>query len=274
MATRKTHLSILRSGSAACLLLLLLLVVATVAGADAAHPTAANDDASAIAPPERDEPSSLRPNPQLDASTARAWSLSSSAPSPPNPPLDSDLKLDISAKLFQPWGNDSMAVEGSSYAIGASVAHVRLGPCVYRAFHWHAGAWEIFSVVHGDGPVRSLMIEPGQEQRVREDTLRRGDSVAYPGGWAHYQLNDGCKNVTALLVWNAVHSGGVNNVPQQIAALPHGYREALLPYGGRPPRQGYWLRDPECARRCGLSTTGGEEVGQGEEEAAREVLVA
>lgn len=270
MATRNTRSSTLGSGSAA----LLLLVVASAATV-AAHPAlVAAADASAIAPSERDEPSSL-PNPKLDASTARAWSLSSFAPSPPNPPLDSDLKLDISAKLFQPWGNDSSAVEGSSYAIGASVAHVRLGPCATRAFHWHAGAWEIFSVIHGEGPVRSLMIEPGQEQRVREDTLRHGESVAYPQGWVHMQQNDGCKNVTALLVWNAVHSGGVNNVPQQIAALPRGYREALLPCGGRPPRQAYWLRDPDCARRCGLSTSGGDEVGEEEEEEApREVVVA
>lgn len=113
--------------------------------------------------------------------------------------------------------------------------------------------------MHGEGPVRSLMIAPGAgSQQVRRDTLRRGDSVAYPAGWVHYQLNDGCKNATALLVWNAVHSGGVNNVLQQIGALDLGYKDSAFAWG-RGPRQGFWLRDAECARRCGLDGGGTEE---------------
>lgn len=219
------------------------------------------------------------------------------------PSIDSpDLKLDVSTRLFEPWGNSSSAVEGSSYAIGvwfgwnrcsapaarsaavarsqhtpassppppknpnpqpppqgASVAHVALGPCVYRAFHWHSTAWEIFTLTHGQGPVRSLMIAPGAgESRVREDTLRHGESIAYPAGWVHLQLNDGCHNATALLVWNAVHSGGVNNVAQQLGAIRDvgGYSAAVFPRG-RGPRQGYWLRDAECARRCGLDDGAG-----------------
>jgi hypothetical protein len=204
------------------------------------------------------------------AAPADAQPSSSRGPSsPPNPPLDGDLFIAATTKLFQPWGNDSSALEGSSYAIGASLAHVRLGPCVYRAFHWHSAAWEIFTLVHGEGPIRSFMIEPGQEQRSRQDTLHRGgESIAYPAGWPHYQLNDGCKNATALLVWNAVHSGGVNNVPQQVAALPEGYKEAAVPRG-TGLRQGYWLRDGECARRCGLL-----EEGEGEEAVEAGVGVA
>lgn len=105
------------------------------------------------------------------------------------------------------------------------------------------------------------MIAPGAgPQKVRRDTLGRGDSIAYPAGWVHYQLNDGCSNATALLVWNAVHSGGVNNVAQQLGALPDegegDYKGALFPRG-KGPRQGFWLRDAECARRCGLETEAG-----------------
>lgn len=123
--------------------------------------------------------------------------------------------------------------------------------------------------MHGAGPIRSLMIAPGAgPQKVRRDTLGRGDSIAYPAGWVHYQLNDGCTNATALLVWNAVHSGGVNNVPQQLGALPddgEDYKGALFPRG-KGPRQGFWLRDAECSRRCGLDLTEkGVEVGSAAE---------
>jgi hypothetical protein len=118
------------------------------------------------------------------------------------------------------------------------------------------------------------MIAPGAgPQKVRRDTLGRGDSIAYPAGWVHYQLNDGCSNATALLVWNAVHSGGVNNVAQQLGALPDegegDYKGALFPRG-KGPRQGFWLRDAECARRCGLETEagGGEVASAAEAEAS------
>jgi hypothetical protein len=113
------------------------------------------------------------------------------------------------------------------------------------------------------------MVAPGAGgQQVRADVLRRGDSVAYPAGWAHYQLNDGCRNATALLVWNAVHSGGVNNVPQQLRALPEGYRGAVFGRrGGAAPRAGFWLLDEACAERCGLATPAGEVDDEGEETA-------
>lgn len=210
------------------------------------------------------------------APTARASPSSPPPPPSPFPSIDGDLKIDVSTRLFEPWGNDSSAVEGSSYAIGASVARVQLGPCSFRAFHWHAAAWEVFTLVHGVGPIRSVMVAPGAgEQAVRQDVLRHGETVAYPQGWAHYQLNDGCANATALLVWNAVHSGGVNNVPQQLRALPEGYKGAVFGRrGGAAPRGDFWLRDEACARRCGLEslpppTAGGEAREEEEEEAAQ-----
>jgi len=55
----------------------------------------------------------------LLAAVVAAAALGAAAMPPGDqPPIDGDLKLDISTPLFEPWGNSSSAVEGSTYSIG------------------------------------------------------------------------------------------------------------------------------------------------------------
>ena len=77
-------------------------------------------------------------------------------------------------------------------------------------------------------------------------------------GWLHLQLNDNCAPLDAVLVWNAVNSGGTINVPAAISTFDPAY-SAVAWQGGLPPFKGgagQWVVDAGCAARCGLPSNG------------------
>jgi len=83
-------------------------------------------------------------------------------------------------------------------------------------------------------------------------------SARYPAGWIHNQLNSNCEPLDAVLVWNAVNSGGTVNVPAVLATFDPAY-ENVAWQGGIPPANGgpgEWVVDAACAARCGLPSNG------------------
>ena len=59
-------------------------------------------------------------------------------------------------------------------------------------------------------------------------------------------------NTTAVLVWNAVASGGVVNAAAALDAFPSSYTGAAF-VEPLPPAAGFWARDAVCAKRCKLA---------------------
>lgn len=180
----------------------------------------------------------------------------------PMPSLTASNFVITPSAILTPWTNGASAMEGSSTAIGNSVARLTYGPCVYRTAHWHAFAWELLTPTSPTLALTSVMESPsnapGGGNQLLTVIIQPGQSITYPAGYMHYQFNDNCDPIDAVLVWNAVSSGGTNNAPQQMAALPVSFTNAAYtsplpaPAGGA----GTWVVDAACAARCGLPTNG------------------
>jgi hypothetical protein len=172
----------------------------------------------------------------------------------PSPPLNSDFLITLTPAQT-PWTDGASIVQGSSTAVGNSVARITYGACVYRALHWHSFAWEALTPVTPGLSLTSVMEEPSNYGGLtRTDQIAPGQSLTYPAGWVHLQLNDNCASLDAVAVFNAVNSGGTANVPSTVAAIGPAY-DSVAWVGGLPPAAGgagQWVLDAGCAARCGL----------------------
>lgn len=70
----------------------------------------------------------------------------------------------------------------------------------------------------------------------------------------HIQFNDNCSPTEAVLVWNAVNSGGTANIVPSLAAFDPNYINIAWrsPLPGPGPN---FVVDEVCARRCGINAT-------------------
>ena len=91
--------------------------------------------------------------------------------------------------------------------------------------------------------------------KTRTDIVQPGQSIAFPAGWLHLQLNDNCAPLDAVLVWNAVDSGGTTNVPQALATFDAAYTNVAWVAPLPAPQPTNWVIDPTCAARCGINAT-------------------
>ena len=194
------------------------------------------------------------------AAALLALALATTAAAQVSPPLNGDFLI-TPTPILTPWTNGASALEGSSTSVGNSVARLIYGPCVYRAAHWHSAAWEVLTPVSPTLSLMSVMEQPSNAAggaQLRTDIIAPGQSLTIPQGWLHYQFNDNCADLPAVLVWNSPSSGGTNNAPQMMAGLPVTYTDAAFvtplpqPAGGA----GTWVVDAACAARCGLPTNG------------------
>lgn len=89
----------------------------------------------------------------------------------------------------------------------------------------------------------------------RTDIVAPGQSIAFPGGWLHLQVNDNYTALEAVLVWSGVNSGGTTNVPQALSTLEPAYSQVgwVAPLPASAPTN--WVVDPTCAVRCGINAT-------------------
>ena len=174
----------------------------------------------------------------------------------PTPALNSDLLLTISNPILTPWENGASATDASSAAVGATVARITFGPCVYRTAHWHNLAWEVLTPLSPSLSLTAVMQEPSNAGgKQRTDVVAPGQSIVFPAGWLHLQLNDNCAPLDTLLVFNAVKSGGTSNLPQAIYSLDPAYNQVAFVSPLPAPAPTNWVVDPTCAARCGISST-------------------
>ena len=194
------------------------------------------------------------------ATALLALALAATAAAQVSPPLNGDFLI-TPTPILTPWTTGASAVEGSSTSVGNSVARLVYAPCGYRAAHWHSTAWEVLTPVSPTLSLTSVMEQPSNGAggaQLRTDIIAPGQSLTIPQGWLHYQFNDNCAELPAVLVWNQPSSGGTNNAPQMMAGLPLAYTDAAFvtplpePAGG----PGTWVVDAGCAARCGLPTNG------------------
>ena len=184
--------------------------------------------------------------------------LAQQTPSNPSPPLNSDFLI-TPAPILTPWQNGGSASEGSSSAVAASVARLTFGPCGYRSAHWHSFAWEVLTPVTPGLSLTTVMQEPsnaggaGGGGLSRTDVVAPGQSIAFPAGWLHLQLNDNCAPLDAVLVWNAVSSGGTTNLAQAAFSLDPAWGRVAFAAPLPAPAATNWIVDPTCAARCGIS---------------------
>lgn len=89
----------------------------------------------------------------------------------------------------------------------------------------------------------------------RTDIVAPGQSIAYPAGWLHLQLNDNCEPIDTVLVFNAVGSGGTSNVPQALSTFDAAYTQVAWVTPLPAPQPTNWVVDPTCAARCGINAT-------------------
>lgn len=71
------------------------------------------------------------------STTVLSFASAQQTPSNPVPPLNSDFVITPTPILTPYNAPNTSAFEGSSSAVGVSVARLQYGPCVYRAAHWH-----------------------------------------------------------------------------------------------------------------------------------------
>lgn len=159
--------------------------------------------------------------------------------------------------ILTPWQNGASASEGSSQAVGASVTRLTYGPCVYRGAHWHNFAWEVLTPISPSLSLTTVMQEPSNAGggKARTDSVAPGQSIVFPVGWLHLQLNDNCQPLEAVLVWNAVDSGGTTNLPQAAFSLDPAYNQVAFVAPLPAPAPTNWVVDPTCAARCGINVT-------------------
>ena len=203
-----------------------------------------------------------------------------------NPPLNGDFLI-TQTPILTPWQNGVTANSGSSTSIGATASRIVLGPCVYRTAHWHNLAWEVqtpltpgvrrhffgfliffvFCAKPGNKKklktkkktktkifqlsLTSVMAQPSSAGGLsRTDIVAPGESIAYPAGWLHLQLNDNCEPIDTVLVFNAVGSGGTSNVPQALSTFDAAYTQVAWVTPLPAPQPTNWVVDPTCAARC------------------------
>lgn len=71
--------------------------------------------------------------------------------------------------------------------------------------------------------------------------------------WLHLQLNENCSPLDAVLVWNAVNSGGTTNLPQAAFSLDPAYNAVAFVTPLPAPAPSNWVLDFACAARCGIN---------------------
>ena len=172
----------------------------------------------------------------------------------PVPSLNSDFLI-TPKPILTPWQNGASAVAGSSSSVGASVGRVTFGPCVYRAAHWHNIAWEVLTPVTPAVSLTTVMQEPSNPGLRRTDIVAPGQSIVFPAGWLHLQLNDNCTPLDAVLVFNAVSSGGTTNLPQAAFTIEPAYAAVAFVQPLPAPAPTNWVIDPTCANRCAINIT-------------------
>jgi hypothetical protein len=176
-------------------------------------------------------------------------------------PLNSDFLI-TPTPILTPWQNGASAVAGSSTAVGASVGRLTYGPCVYRAAHWHNFAWEVLTPVTPAVSLTTVMQEPSNFGGLtRTDIVAPGQSVVFPAGWLHLQLNDNCTPLDAVLVSNAVNFGGTTNLPQAASTISPAYAAVAFVQPLPAPAPTNWVIDPACAQRCGINSTSSVSAG-------------
>lgn len=112
----------------------------------------------------------------------------------------------------------------------------------------------------------SVMISPSNAAAggnlQRTDVITPGQSLTIPAGYLHLQMNLNCEPLDAVLVWNAVSSGGTINAPQNIAGLPASFTDVawVTPLPAPAGGPGTWLVEAGCAAACGLPTNGTTKV--------------
>lgn len=89
----------------------------------------------------------------------------------------------------------------------------------------------------------------------RTDIVAPGQSIVFPAGWLHLQLNDNCTPLDAVLVWNAVSSGGTTNLPQSASTIDPAYTAVAFVQPLPAPAPTNCVIDPTCAQRCGINNT-------------------
>ena len=170
-------------------------------------------------------------------------------------PLNSDFLI-TPTPILTPWQNGASVVAGSFTAVGASVGRLTYGPCVYRAAHWHNFAWEVLTPVTPAVSLTTVMQEPSNSGGLtRTDIVAPGQSVVFPAGWLHLQLNDNCTPLDAVLVSNAVNFGGTTNLPQAASTISPAYAAVAFVQPLPAPAPTNWVIDPACAQRCGINST-------------------
>ena len=181
--------------------------------------------------------------------------LAQQSASNPSPKLDSDFLITPSP-ILTPWQNGGSASEGSTDALAASVARLTFGACVYRAAHWHSVAWEVLTPVTPGLSLTTVMQEPSNfgSGASRTDVVAPGQSISFPAGWTHLQLNDNCSPLDAVLVWNAVNSGGTTNLAQASYSFDPAWGQVGFVTPLPAPAATNWVVDPTCAARCGITT--------------------
>jgi hypothetical protein len=157
----------------------------------------------------------------------------------PVPSLNSDFLI-TPKPILTPWQNGASAVAGSSSSVGASVGRVTFGPCVYRAAHWHNIAWEVLTPVTPAVSLTTVMQEPSGLRRT--DIVAPGQSIVFPAGWLHLQLNDNC-------------TGGTTNLPQAAFTIEPAYAAVAFVQPLPAPAPTNWVIDPTCAKRCAINIT-------------------
>jgi len=95
--------------------------------------------------------------------------------------------------------------------------------------------------------------EKGRAERKlekNEKSLSHAQKTIFKNG----KLNDNCTPLEAVLVWNAVESGGTTNIPPALTTFDPAYTAVAFtsPLPGAGPN---WVVDPACALRCGLNAT-------------------
>ena len=83
-------------------------------------------------------------------------------------------------------------------------------------------------------------------------TCRAAFCFLHPTRSPRTQTNKKGFNTSAVLVWNAVGSGGVINAAAALDALPAAYTDVAF-VQPLPPVAGFWVRDAACAKRCKLA---------------------
>ena len=113
--------------------------------------------------------------------------------------------------------------------------------------HLHTAADEWLFVISAAEPLVSVTTLPNNTA-VRV-ALAPGDSVLYPRGWPHYQLNPSCTQPATYHAVFPAQSAGTINLVANLGAAPAAYLESA--FAAPPVGKGIWVLDAECERRCG-----------------------